>query len=157
MADPTRLAILDQIETYLEAIQEGDTMSGASNAFRTSVRSVERVLRHWEDVPESSRPWLGFLPEMSRMEPQPGSCFRVVMPVLVYGYVPGASHVEIRDERLNELLDDLIVAMTTDQTLNGNCVMVTAGEHDTDEGDSEGGGVLQMRFEIVYFRTTDQS
>ncbi len=148
MADSIRQQILVNIETALEAIQ-------TKNGFRLDVRKVERVLRHWDEVQSSERPWIGYMPQTSSVIVQPGRTFRVTMPVLIMAYVQG--DLQVRDRNVNNMLDDLVVAMTQDQTLAGCATSVTLSSHDTDEGDDDAGGVVQCLFEIVYFRTTAKS
>lgn len=151
MAEPERRQILANIETTLEGIREGET-------FRTTVRKVERVIRHWDDVPPAERPWLGYMPERETHEYLPGSQIRVTLPFRVLGYVDGKS-VDVRDDRVNRLLDDVIVALNADTTRGGCAVSTTLLDSDTDEGDfdSNAGGLIETNWQIIYFRTTGPS
>jgi hypothetical protein len=151
MAQPQRQLIIDNVETTLAAISTG-------GGFRTDVFRVERLIRLYDDVGDEIRPWIGFIVGRERFEYQPGKRMRVTIPCQLLAYVKKGTQAE-REDRLNEIHDDIFVALNADQTRGGNAVMTTVREDETDEGIGEepGDGVLWMLFDIVYFRTTSAS
>lgn len=154
MAEPIRAQILTNLEAALEGIKKGTTAAGALTPFKMSVRKVERVLRHWDDVPGSERPWVGYMPERATYQYLPGRLIRVSLPVRLLAYVR-AKDIGNRDRDVERMLEDLEVALNADQTLGGCAVSVTISTPDTDEGDLEGSGIVELPFTVVYMRESN--
>lgn len=151
MATPARKLILDDIKTALEAI----TVAGG---YKTTVVTVERVIRDWADVSAALRPWLGFMPEMERFQFLPGNQIRMVLPVVIIGHLSSTS-VDNKHSAISNLHDDIIAALGADATRGGNAIntIITSSEDDTgdpDSLDSAGrSGTLKVNAEVWYMRT----
>ena len=151
MATPARKLILDDIKTTLEAI----TVAGG---YKTTVVTVERVIRDWGDVSAAQRPWVGFAPRIEAFQFLPGKQVRVKMPVLIIAHISKAD-VDTKHAALSDLHDDIVAALGVDPTRAGNAVntIVLQTEDDTgdpDTVDSTGrSGTLEVTAEVTYMRT----
>jgi len=151
MATPARKLILDNIKTTLAAIL-------VSGGYKTTVVTVERVIRDWGDVAAALRPWIGFMPRVEQFQFLPGGQIRVVMPVIIVGQVSGTT-VDNKHSLLSNLHDDIVAALGVDPTRGGNAVntLITQIEDDTgdpDTVDSQGrSGLLEVTAEVHYMRT----
>ena len=150
MPVPQRRAILQNIKTTLEGITTGAD-------FNLTVSLVETLLRIYDEIALSDKPWLGILPEIERAEFLPAGQIRMVLPVQVLGYIEGdgvdqAAIQEDTLDQINELHDDVIVAMVADQGRGGNAVSTTLVDDETNEDEEGSQGVLRMLWEITYFR-----
>ncbi len=150
LARVQRKKILDNIETVLETIESSDPN------FQTDVMKVEQVVRHWGDVPQGERPWIGFMTGIEQYAYQPFNVLRVVLPITLMAYV-AMSELEHRQDIMSIFVDDILVALNADQTRGSNATMTTIRRVDTDEGDHEGDGIIRIDFDVVYFRTTGAS
>ncbi len=151
MAKPLRQLIIDNVQTTLAAIS-------IAGGFRTDVTKVERLIRLYDDIGDTIRPWIGMLVARQRFQYQPGKIIRTTLPITIMAYPVKGIQTE-REDRLNDLQDDIFVALNDDQTRGGHAVMTTVREDETDEtiGEEPGDGVLVMPFDVVYFRTTSVS
>lgn len=156
MSTPARQAILDNIETTLQSIT-------VANGYDVTVDTVEREVKEWDSVGAGSLPWLGFMPEAERLEYQPGGVMRVTLPVAVVGHV-NATTASDRCDKLSDLIDATVAALSADTTRGANATMTTVLDVATDEGDPDalpdsrgGSGSFVMRTEIVYMRTTSET
>lgn len=154
MPEPLQAQIFAELERILEGIQKGTTPPGALEPYRMRVRKVERVLRHWSDVPDSERPWIGYMPERATYQYLPGRTIRVSLPFRLLAYVR-ADDIDNRDRDVERMLADLVQALNHDQTLGGCVVSVTITGPDTDEGDIEGDGIVEVPFTVVYYRPSN--
>ena len=150
-----RQKIVEDLETVLGAIS-------IAGGFQTDVTKVERVIRHWDEVNDVERPWIGFMPSREKLKYQPSDCIRVVLPVKLLAYVDvieedtTAGQAD-RTQKINDILGDVNKALNADQTRGGNATSTTVTSADTDEGEDCGVGVVQMDFEVVYFTTASGS
>lgn len=156
MGTPRRKDILDNIKTTLEGITTG-------NGYKTTIDTVERVVKEWDSVGPGSMPWLGYMARQDRLQYLPGSVIRCTLPVTVVGHVLGTSPSNA-SELLNNLIDDVIAALSSDQTRGGFAIATTVISHETDEGDPDalpdsrgGAGSLVVDVEVTYDRTTGSS
>lgn len=142
-----RRDITSNVKTTLEAIS-------IANGFNTDVTTVETLLKIYDEVPPSIRPWIGILPEIERAEYLPGQ-IRMVLPFNLLGYTFAATNVESdKLDDINDLHDDIIEAMNADQTRGGNAVATTLTEAETNEDQEGQDGVVRLTFEVAYFRAT---
>lgn len=155
MGTPLREAILDDVQTTLEGIT-------VANGYKTTVVTVERVIRHWGDVGSSLRPWLGYMSQPQRFTHQPFGQMRTVMPLYIAGHIT-ASTKAAAAAALTNLEDDIIAALEADTTRGGNAVMTHIISQQDDAGDpdtvdSQGvSGTLELIAEVVYQRDTGSS
>ena len=152
MATAQRDLIVENVKTTLEGI----TTIATPTAFRITVHTVEKVIKHWDEVNRVERPWIGFVTGRTKLEYQPGNVIRAVLPFQLLAYIDAATQ-DLRATLLSDLEDDLIVALNADQSRGGNAVMTTIREIETDEGEEGGDGVLWMNFDVTYFRGTSPS
>ena len=155
MAAPPREAILANVQTTLEGIT-------TVNGYKTDVQTVERVIRHWDDVAGSTRPWIGYMSQPQRFAHHAFGSMRVVMPLYIAAHVSGSTKTAVA-AALTNLEDDIVAALSDDTTRGGNATMThiisqqdDAGDPDTT--DSQGvSGTLEVIAEVVYHRSTGSS
>ena len=58
---------LDILAAILAGLQ-GITIAGG---YLSDVLQVEKLLKSWDDVPESKKPWIGFAPRLSATSTSP--------------------------------------------------------------------------------------
>lgn len=156
MASPPRNEILDNIATLLATIT-------TTNGYKTTVATVERVVKEWDAVGGSGvMPWLGFMAMVERKAYQPGGYIWCTIPIVVVGHLTCSSASD-RTDKLADLEDDLTRAFHLDPTRGANAVTTTLIDCGTNEGDPDinsfkgGMATLQMTLEIQYQRTTSGS
>lgn len=152
MATPKRNLILENIECVLRNIKVGQ-------GFKTDVDTVEREIKDWDSAKPGQMPWLGYMPRRSIYEHDPFEGMNVTMPVSIVGHVNAATAAE-KSELASELMDDVIRALQLDTNRDGNAVMTTIREEETDEGDPDtmnsrgGSGTFELVAEVFYLRST---
>lgn len=155
MATPARNLILENIATVLATIT-------TANGYKTEIGTVERTVKDWDSVGAGEMPWLGFMPRRERIAHDSFEGMNITMPVSIVGHV-NASTDALRSDLISDLEDDVIKALQTDTTRDGNAVMTTFTEAESDEGDPDtidsrgGSGSFEMVAEIFYLRTTSGS
>lgn len=149
MPSPQRRLITSNVKTVLAAINGSPT-------YRSTVVTVDTIIRHWDEVAVSLRPWIGVVPGIERYEFLAGGLIKVTLPFELLAYVTGSSQSDMLD-KVNNLHDDILVALLADQSRGGNATMTTFTEFETNEAEEGVEGVLRLKFEVVYFRTTTAS
>lgn len=151
MATPARALILDNIKTTMAAIL-------VAGGYKTTVVTVERVIRDWADPGAIQKPWIGFMPRVEIFRFLPGNQIRVTMPVLIVGHISSTT-VDAKHTALSNLHDDIVAALGVDPTRGGNAIntVVLQTEDDTgdpDTVDSQGrSGTVEVTAEVTYMRT----
>jgi len=149
MATPTRRLVLTNLIETLQGI-DGSTS-------KIAVNEVELLAKTWAQVPGTIRPWIGVVPGTENFQWQPGECIRVVFMLSLVCHVSDDNDQDAQVDDLNDLLDDISAALSTDTTRGGNAVMTTVTNVNTDEGAPEGGSSMVIGVEVVYFRTQGAS
>lgn len=156
MATPARKNIIDNVITTLTAI----TTAGG---YKTTVDTVARVAKDWASVGENEMPWLGIkVGKETFVYRSTFGLIDVKLPIQIVGHVIATSDTS-RSEKLNNLLDDVIAALSSDPTRDNNAVTTTILGGETDEGDPDtadsrgGSGSFVLDVEIFYQRTTSSS
>ena len=151
MVTPRRKLILDDYITALSGIT-------IANGYKTTVVTVERVIKSWEGSKPGEKPSIGILPQREDITHEPSQQMRVDMTVVLVCHVIGTSAAD-RYTKLNDLLDDVIVALNFDTSRNGQAVSTTIVSVETDEGDDDalGDGTMVVHTRCVFYRTTAAS
>ena len=151
MGTPARTSILSNLGTTLATITTG-------NGYNTTVVEVENEAKTWADVPDSKKPWVGYVPIAEVLQFLPGNQVRVELPLDVICHVKGNTNAD-RSTKLNNLLDDVIAALNVDTTRGSNAISTTVLSADTDEGapGAVGQGSMVLRIEVAFMRTSGQS
>ena len=76
----------------------------------------------------------------------------------IIGHISGET-LSDRQDKLNDLADDLIAVLNVDTTRGSNAISTTITQFETDEGDpdAKGDGSLLMQAQIKYVRSTSSS
>jgi len=151
VADPQELLIYKNIETELERINPVNTDING-NPFRTEVKEVLREIPSYSEVQQF--PSLGFMPEITTIAPQPFNCHRMVMPLLVSGYFQRKGSLEAAQDAGTKIRDDMFAAIMQDPTRGGNATGTFPVSLTGDDGIRQQEGMVLLRFNIVYFRTS---
>tara|TARA_R110000824_G_C15230416_1_gene678495 strand:+ start:1178 stop:1633 length:456 start_codon:yes stop_codon:yes gene_type:complete len=151
MGTPARTSILSNVATTLATITTG-------NGYNTTVETVENEAKTWADVPDSQKPWVGYVPTSETLEYLPGNQIRVVLPIDIICHVVGQT-ASSRSTLLNNLLDDVIAALSVDTTRASYAISTTVANVDTDEGapGATGQGSMVLNIEVAFMRTSGQS
>ncbi|MAB56863.1 MAG: hypothetical protein CL524_04860 [Aequorivita sp.] len=151
MGTPARKDILDNIETVLNTITTG-------NGYKTTVTTVEPVAKGWGDMGAGLKPFIGFSPGSERFDYQPCGSIRVVLGIALTCHISGSTQ-GARSSALNDLLDDIIKALSLDTSRGGKAISTTISQVETDEGspDSSYEGSMLIRVDVAYIRTTSGS
>lgn len=155
MGTPARKLILDNLATVLAGIT-------VANGYKTTVVTVERVLKDWGTVGAQQMPWLGFAPGKETFEHQPCGVIKTTLELKLVGHI-NASTDAARCTALSNLVDDVIAALNVDTTRGDNAVVTTVVDSETDEGDPDtldsrgGSGSVVLTVRVLYFRTTGAS
>ena len=141
---------LDILAAILGGLQ-GITLA---NGYSMDVVTVEKVLKSWEDVPDSKKPWIGFAPDVERYEYQPTHRIRCFLDLRLIAHVSEKT-VDERYEALENLSDDVIRALRQSVIRSGCADSITLTELQTDEADplAFGAGSFTMLFRLSYTRT----
>ena len=149
--------IIEDIVSSLEGID-------GTGDYVNTVDTVARYARTWNEVNNrratgtgsDQRPWIGVVPGVETYEYQPGDCIRVSLTVNLFCHLDGAT-LAARQQGLNDLLDDIFIAIMADQTLGGNAVSVYINSSQTDEVDEYGTASMLVTMTVIYFRDTGVS
>jgi len=154
MATPTRTSLLAAIDTALSAIS-------IANGYKTDVTTVSPFLRSRDDVTSGERPFLGFGFDVETYEPQNYQNMRVTVRWFVTGCANVGPTWSAASATLNNLVDDIIAGVMSDDTFGGNAVQTRLIGTDTDESDADilqaGYGWVFAEFETIYNRKTTAS
>lgn len=157
MATPARTNILLELKSALEAIT-------VANGYKTEVTAVSPMLVSREEARDIGiPPVICFGSARDVPVHEAFQDMRVEMEVAILGYVE-ESDWTTRSAAINNLIDDIIAAVSSDATLNSNAIMVTFTEFASDEADpdatlgkSNGGGTCIVLIKVVYERTVNSS
>ena len=154
MTQTRREAIVRDVVDTLENIT-------VANGYRTTVGSVEFVLREWEDAKRSGTfPCLGVSILSESFAYMPSNIIEVSMKIGLTSH-SDAPPGEDKLEALSDLQDDIIAAMHVDVTRSANATRTALVLDSTDEADPYSGsrptGTRLMDWLITYERTTGQS
>jgi hypothetical protein len=147
-----RETILDRFGALLATIT-------VANGYKTTVVTVERLIKDWTGVSASQRPWIGYMPRQATYEHNSFNSMHVTLPVMVYAHVSAAT-VAARDTAVLKLHDDILAAIMSDPTMNQNAIDTTVVLDESDIGDPDTidmggvGGTLTLTFNVLYERTT---
>lgn len=154
-----RRLILDQLQTQLEGIN-------GTGSYSTTVANVFRHAMTWNEVEQPARPALCIVPRESVPTYHPCSEVKVTFHIDILGYVDGdvsgydlddTTAEDARINALNDLIDDIWIALRSDPTLGGNAITVNVIEERTDEADELGQEAVRVSLAVVYFRTLGAS
>jgi len=161
MATPARALALANMQTALRAIS-------VANGYKSTVAgaSVETVLRQEDDLGAIQMPWIGFMPELDRPTYQPFGLMRTRMKVRLWAFVAATTDA-LCNTAINNLIDDIIAALSADVTRGGNAIttMLDEGEGiQTNEGHPDKTvasgrhiGAIVMVWNVDYNRNTSSS
>lgn len=143
---PYRFDIVANIVTTLAAIN--------TPTYRTTTPTVERGIRTWDEVNERQRPYIGVAPDGE--EPyrnEVNGVYDVTLRVAIAMHVDGSDETT-RATNLDALIDDIIGALSADQTRGGSAISTLIRSVTTDEGDPARvpHGTAVMRVEVNYQR-----
>lgn len=151
MGTPARKAILSNIGTVLATIT-------TANGYKSDVVTVEAVGKGWGDVSTSEKPWIGYSPGREALQYFPGNSIRSELSITLIAHIAGSTQSD-RGTKLNDLLDDIIVALSVDTSRGSNAISTTVLTVETDEGsaDANGFGSMVIGVNVAYLRTTSSS
>ena len=149
MATPSRELIIADIATVLATI--------ATPTFKTDVTTVERLAKVSDEVPDQQRPLIGIFTQDADSEYQPGGVIKKTLKVTLVCHVEKVSTETARAAALADLLDDVISALSADQSRGGNAYMTTFVTDETDEADPFGEGSMVVPLEVRFLRTQKSS
>lgn len=146
-----RRLVLDNLQDQLQAIT-------TANGYNTEVSNVFRHTRTWNEVDSTIRPAICIHPGQTVYEYRPGDCVRAQFTVDLLCYLGfSAADEDTKINEINDLLDDIWVAIFTDTTLGGNAIETKILQAWTDEADADGQESLRVTLSIWYERTTSRS
>lgn len=155
MAAAHKATILTAVNTALSGIL-------VASGYKTTVVTVEQAIKDWDQVSSTMRPWVGYMPMVSRFEPQSYESIWTVMPLIVGAHVHGTT-AALADAAIIDLQDDIIKALYSDPTFGETGVDVKILTEDDDIGDPDkaiGGtesgfsGTFSQNWEVTYERST---
>ena len=159
MGTPARNLIIENVATTLAGI----TVAGG---YKTTVATVSRVIKNWNDVLSSEFPLVCFAFPREVIAQRPFGLMEMRLRGHVIGHVNTGTDA-LRSDLLSNLQDDIIAVLNVDPTRNGNAVSTSigqpAGDGETDEGDPDtmdtrgSTGTLVLPIEVFYERTVNQS
>ena len=147
----SRRLILDNLKTTLEGID------GTGN-YSSTVDHVHRHMRTFNEV-IGDRPVICIVPMEEEYEHNPGQQIRVIFSVELLCFISAASE-DARINALNDLLDDLFIALYADPTRGGYAHETQIVSTITDEADAVadyGQQAMRVALQIWYMRTTGVS
>ena len=146
-----RRLILDALQTQLQAID-------GTGSYTHNIENVFRHVETWNEVEGHARPAICIVPRESVPVYHPCSEVRINFRIDLLGYVDAATDSEdARINALNDLIDDIWIALRADPTLNGNAITINVLEERTDEADENGQEAVKVSLMAVYFRTLGAS
>ncbi len=156
MATPSKRAVLTYLQTQLATITTG-------NGYKTTVNTVTDVVMDWETSRQDGPfPWIGVKPARNAAQHFGFNEIRSELTLQIVCHVEGATDSAAYDA-LENLLDDIIVALGVDTTCGGECVGISYVADETDEGDPDkmdshgGSGSMVIEYMAVLNRTTSAS
>lgn len=158
MGTPARNLIIENVATTLAGI----TVAGG---YKTTVTTVSRVIKNWNDVLSSEFPLVCFAFPKENIVHQPFGLLEVKLRGHIIGHVNTGTDA-LRSDLLSNFQDDIIAILQIDTTRGRNAISTTIGgqaDAETDEGDPDtmdtrgGTGTLVLPVEIFYQRTVNQS
>ena len=158
MTATRRQAILDELATKLATIT-------TSNGYRTTVTTVERCLRAWDEIKPGQRPWIGFGPNPEAPETfahSPSNRLDVTLPIIIAACVEAESGAA-RTEAASNLMNDIRKALYSDIRRGANAIStmildVASDEIHPDTHLHDGGtAYFVSRWEVHYYITTGDS
>lgn len=156
MATPPRNLITADIAATLATIT-------VANGYKTTVQTVDRVIKNWSEIGTEEFPWVGFCFPREQLTERVFGMVDVRMQGVIVGHINTGTDLT-RSNLLGNLQDDLIAALHVDCTRGGNAITtLLKGDSENDEGDSAtmdhrgGTGSLVLRFEVFYERTVQKS
>ncbi len=149
MAVPARELIIADIATVLAAI--------ATPTFKSDVTTVERLAKVSDEVPDQQRPLIGIFTQDADSEYLPGGVIKKTLKVTLVCHVAKVATEEARGAALTDLLDDIISALSADQTRGGNAYSTTLITDETDEADPFGEGSMVVPLQVRFLRTQKSS
>ena len=138
----------------IAAILAGLQLITVAGGYLTNVVTVEKVLRAWDEIGDSKKPWIGFSPEVERYEYQPSHLIRCFMDLRIVAHVSEKT-VDARYTAIENLSDDIIRALRQSVVRGGCADSITLNELQTDQPDPSayGAGSLSMLYTVTYYRT----
>jgi len=158
MTTPAKTTILAAIKTAFESIT-------VVNGYKSTVDTVEQAIRSANCVLTAKRPWLGFMTERERFEPEGPNYIFVTLPIYVGGHVHATTEALV-DAAIANLQDDVIAAIYADPQLGETAVDVKLLDGDDDigdpdrampEGETGYSGTFDQHWEITYQRLTEST
>ena len=156
MAVPAKRLILSNLETTLQGITTG-------NGYKTDVATVSLVTADWDGARAfGAWPVLCLMPRATIVQHQPFGLMRTTLPVDIVAHLEPTSDSDAYD-KLEDLIDDVIAAVSVDPRRGGNAIDTMVDNDNTDEGDPDKKdhkgrtGSLVMRLRIIFERDTSQS
>jgi hypothetical protein len=151
MGTPTRKLILANLQTTFEGVTTG-------NGYKTTVTTVQALARGYFDVKSGERPFIGYVPGAEAVQHQPGGNMYCTLALSIIGHITGNS-LSDRQDKLNDLIDDIIAVLNVDTTRGANAISTTITGIETDEGDPDahGDGSVLITAAIKYIRTISSS
>lgn len=153
-------------QTIIEAIEAGLANITAANGYKSTVATVERVIRNPDEVSAAQRPWVGFVPaNTERYELEGPGHIRVTMSLYIGAHVQAATE-DLVDAAVTNLQDDIIALMFSEPTFGESAVDVRIIDGHDDIGDSERdmgrgsegfSGTFDQNWEVHYDRLTASS
>lgn len=150
-----RAAIVEDLKTTLEGI------NGAA-PYNTKIKSVFKHTRTWNEVEPEIRPAICIHVGPCVAEHQPAQCLKVRFTVDLICFLSECGDEDAQYTAFSELVDDLFVALYSDQTRGAaaagggarNAVSTSIETWNTDMPDDCGQETLRMTLLIVYHRPT---
>jgi hypothetical protein len=151
MGTPARTSILLALRTRLAAIS-------VAGGYKTTLVTFDDSVRAPEEVGQSERPYLAWEIQNETNSHSAFSAMRWKMGVLVVGYVYSTDWAT-RSAAVNNIADDVLAAIFSDETWSQNAVQTTCRELITNENerDNGGDGICVLDILIEYERSTTAS
>lgn len=154
MGTVAKLAWMERVGTVLATITTG-------NGYRTTVTTVEPVIRTWEEVGRNQLPIIGYGIESTVAEAwEGGGQFHCKSKLNVVAHV-GEASASAALTALCNLEDDIIAALMADQTLDSNTIDIRWVSTVDDVQDPHaantqrgGRGSMVVEFEVLWERST---
>lgn len=145
MPSPTSELILQNLETTLEGIT-------VAAGYRTTVVRVDRLIKTWNETPPGHRPWIGIVPDECSVNYGSSSNHGMVdWEIHLVACTGGATPI-LRAQALENLVDDLFVALHTDTYRGGNAITTEILRWQHDGAAEAGQGSLDMTIRVRYRR-----
>lgn len=149
MGTPVRTSLLLDIKSKLEKIT-------VDNGYKTTVDTVQEQVRTRDDVKPGELPYVAFGIERESYTHDAFSHVRVAAEVVVVGYIDGGGLTWAqKSDGVNDLIDDIIVAMISNFNNSDYAVQCKLLRSLTDEWDPDQGNDIAacvVYFEVIYNR-----